>query len=352
MYRGRRIAALVLARLESSRLPGKMLLPFGSDSVLSTVLERLQASRLVDEVVVATTEASTDDAIAAAASELGFAVARGSTDDVVGRMVGSLEVLAQAPDIVVRGCADNPLVMPAVVDDGVRTLIDSGADLITPFEHATYPFGFGLVSMTADCLRRIDASATHASYREHVENYCFEHPDAFEVLYQEAPASQHYPELVATLDYRVDYDRLMEFERVLRDVPIEEQARTLVEHVRSARVWIEGRSRTAPEGVDLVLATRSLGARAPRGVVVVDRFTWDGATRRGLRYETGTEPIYLDPVDAPADSDVEFLHRATRAFLPALLAGPVRPLLPPDQDPTRAKFVSPEQREHPSERAS
>jgi len=352
MYRGRRIAALVLARLGSSRLPGKMLLPFGRDSVLSTVLERLQASRLIDEILVATTEESLDDSIATAARELGFPVTRGSSEDVVARMTGSLPALAQPADVIVRGCADNPLVMPSVVDDGVRTLVDSGADLITPFEHATYPFGFGLVSMTTECLRRIDAEAEHPAYREHVENYCFEHPDAFEVLYQQAPPSHHYPELNATLDYRVDYDRLMEFERVLRDVPIEEQGRHLVEHVRSARVWIEGRSRTAPEGVDLILATRSPGARAPRGVVVVDRFQWDGATRRGLRYDGTPEPVYLDPIDAPDDTDVEFLHRATRVFLPALLAGPVRPLLPPDQDPTHAKFVHPEQRTQPREGAS
>ena len=58
MYRSRRVATVVLARAAARRLPGKMLLPFGEGTVLSSAIERLRACTLADEIVLATTESS------------------------------------------------------------------------------------------------------------------------------------------------------------------------------------------------------------------------------------------------------------------------------------------------------
>ena len=337
MYRSRRVATVILARTGARRLPGKMLLPFGAGTVLASTIERLRACTLADEIVLATTACPADDELARAAAELGVHVVRGSEHDVVGRMCLALDSLDSAPDVVIRACADNPLVMPTVVDGGVRELVDHGADVVTPFEHATYPFGFGLVVLARECLERIDRDARASAYREHVENYCFEHPDEFRVRHQVAPPELELPELCLTLDYRVDYDRLRRIERRLRDVDLRDQPRAVVDHVRSVRVWVEGRNVDSPSGYDLVVASeRPVGLVATRpscGLVVVERAEIGGAERFVLRYDAACGPdfprgsLFVDRRALRAeDTPARFLSYALPLVLPSLLAAPARPV--------------------------
>lgn len=338
MYASRRVAIVVLARAGSRRLPGKMLLSLGSGTVLSEAIERLLCCRLADEVVLATTRSSADDPLAQAGEELGLKVVRGSEEDVVARMLCAVDVLEERPHVVVRACADNPLLMPRVVDEAVAELVDTRSDVITPFEYATYPFGYGLVALTLECLQRIDREAEAPAYREHVENFCLERPQDFRIRYQVAPPQLDYPELCTTLDHPVDYARLKRLREALDGVPLERQPAALVEHLRGARVWIEGQSPPAnggaPRDYDLVLGTRvDPETRAPRGVVVVDRFEHGGESRYGLRYadSCGADfprgPVFLDArTNTALDSPRAFLARATPLALPLLLAAPARPL--------------------------
>ena len=346
-----RVAVVVLARAGSSRLPGKMLLPFGDGSVLSSAIQRCAALQRAHELVLATTTQTTDDALAAEARRLGVRVVRGSEEDVVARMLQAVEELRQRPDWVVRACADNPLLMPSVVDAAVDELARSGADLITPFECATLPFGYGLVVMTRDCLERIDREATDPAYREHVENYCFEHPQRFRTRYQVAPDELVWPELCLTLDYPVDLTRLRALAAMLEEVPLAAQPTALIERLRAARVWIESTSTGDPRGHDLVLASLPPpGVVAPRGVVVVDAFEVGGQMRHGLRYAEPLPagfprgPLFLDERRCE-DSPEEFLARAAPRALPLLLAAPARPIdLLEAAAPPAAKRVQAERR--------
>ena len=332
MPRSIRVAAVVLARARSSRLPGKMLLPFGRGTVLSTAIERIGACRTVDEVVLATGDAAADDPLARVGHALGIRVVRGSEEDVVARMAQAVRACAALPDAVVRGCADNPLAMPPVIDAAVGELAESGSDLVTPFERQTYPFGFGLAVLARECLERIDREARHPLYREHVENYCLERPGDFRIRCQTAPPELAYPELGLTLDHPVDYARLRRCAALLEGVPLERQPGELLERIRRTRVWIEGASEGPAEGSDLIVRERDRpGQRAPLGVVVTGRFAVGGPPRFGLRYAPGrdaalpTGPIYLDDRADPAPHAGAFLEHVAEAALPLLRTSPVRP---------------------------
>ena len=335
MYRSRRIAACVLARTGSRRLPGKTLLPFLDGTVLSSVIERLRCCHHIDEIVLATTRHPTDDEIANLGRELGVQVFRGDEDDVVGRMTRALDLSREEPDVLVRACADNHLVMPSGGDEAICELVDEDADLVTPFEYATYPFGFGLVAMTRSCLERIDELSSHPLHREHVENYCFEHPGDFRILHQLSVHELQLPELSLTLDHPVDYERLCSYASLLKDVPLPMQPQVLVRHARSGRVWIEGRHEYGPEGHDLVLLANEREVKAPRGVVVVDVFDLEGSEHYGLRYARGTpwhtgKALFID--DGPStgrESPAEFLSRTADLCVPKLLAGPIAALPEP-----------------------
>lgn len=329
--RSARVAVIVVARAGSTRLPGKMLEPLGEGTVLGCALTRCQQITRADEVILATTTASADDALAAEATRLGVRVVRGSENDVVARMELAVRALDEPCDVIVRACADNPLFMPTIVDAAIDELLESGCDMLTPFEYATLPFGYGFAVMTRECLARIDFGANEPAYREHVENYCLEHPDEFNVRYQVAPDGLAWPELCLSLDYASDLERLRRVEAKLAVHSTEEQPVAVIEDLRNARVWVEGRDLGEPKQYDLVLlVAERADVQASRGVLCVDRFQLGGRERYGLRYCGALAagfpkgPVYLDDHSSSNDTPQEFLRRSAQSTLPFLLAAPAR----------------------------
>jgi len=129
MSRGKRFAvAGVQARLSSQRLPGKVLLDVAGRPLIQRVVERVRLAERVDEVVVLTSTEPSDDPLVERLEELGIAYRRGSLQDVLSRfvdLVGEFE-----PDLVVRVCADSPLIEPALIDRKIEAVRAQRADLV------------------------------------------------------------------------------------------------------------------------------------------------------------------------------------------------------------------------------
>ncbi|GAB3357403.1 cytidylyltransferase domain-containing protein [Modestobacter lapidis] len=173
-----RVAAVVQARMGSTRLPGKVLRPLGGRPVLSWVLRAVEASGCADEVVVATTVLPEDDPVEQWARESGVAVVRGSADDVLARYLDALA--AHPADAVVRLTADCPLLDPALLR-GVVALWRSAPDaydyVATTLER-TLPRGLDVELVSAPALRRAGAGAG-GHHRAHVTSYVWSRPDLF-----------------------------------------------------------------------------------------------------------------------------------------------------------------------------
>ena len=107
-----RVLAVVQARLGSTRLPGKALLPIAGRPMLSHVIARTLAVPGVDETVLATTVSPEDDALVQVARSVGVPAVRGSVDDVLDRFHFALR--AHPADAIVRVTADCPLLDPGV----------------------------------------------------------------------------------------------------------------------------------------------------------------------------------------------------------------------------------------------
>lgn len=346
MYRGQRIAAVVLARARSTRLPGKMALPFaGHETVVEAVIARARQSRVIDDMVFATPDGRADDGFLAVANRAGIPLVRGPEDDVVARMGLAVNSLAVPPDAVVRVCSDNPLLMPRLLDRAVAQLIEGSFDVVTPFESNSYPFGFSQVVMTARCLARIEAEAANPLYREHVENFCFDNPETFAVGYQEAPADLAWPELCLTLDYTSDYERLKLHAGALAGIGPEDQPRAVIETVRAARVAAIGFDANALSGLtdappellggfdglrgrdfDLIVSAFTPEGRpditAPRGVV------WADMEKGGLlcRLGDGAPFVVHEAKTRPGETPGDYLVRELPGAIRHLLAGPPRAL--------------------------
>ncbi len=173
-----RVVAIVQARMGSSRLPGKVLQDLAGDSMLARVVARLRASTTVDDVVVATTSAESDDAVVREAERIGAGVFRGSETDVLARYAGA--AIAARADVVVRVTSDCPLLDPMVVDRVVTTL-GTGADYASNTHARSYPRGLDVEALHADVLARIHRMGRSPSAREHVTAYVMERSALFAV---------------------------------------------------------------------------------------------------------------------------------------------------------------------------
>ena len=77
--------AIVQARTNSSRLPGKVLLPLGDTPMIIFQLQRISKSKSVDKIILATSSNESDDNLSALVLEKGFPLFRGSLNDVLKR---------------------------------------------------------------------------------------------------------------------------------------------------------------------------------------------------------------------------------------------------------------------------
>lgn len=118
----------VQARLSSTRLPGKVLLDVAGKPLIQRVVERVRRAQWIDEVLVLTTLHPSDDPLVSRLEELGLPYRRGLLEDVLSRFTALVEEFE--PDIVVRVCADSPLIEPDMIDLEIEALRREQADLI------------------------------------------------------------------------------------------------------------------------------------------------------------------------------------------------------------------------------
>ncbi len=174
--------AIIQARMGSTRLPGKVLKDLCGQSVLAHVVNRVGASALVDEIVVATTDDPIDDAIVRAASDLGVAVFRGSESDVLARYFGAAQ--QHQADVVIRVTSDCPLFDSSVLEKMLSVFFKSqnqsiSLDYLSNTLARAYPRGLDAEIFTFEALQQAYKNA-HASYeREHVTPYLYQHPELF-----------------------------------------------------------------------------------------------------------------------------------------------------------------------------
>jgi len=204
--------AVIQARSGSTRFPRKVLAPLQGRPVLAHVIERVSRATLLDGVVVATTDGAIDDDVASLAVTLGAHVTRGPEDDVLSRYV--LAVREHGAGVIVRITADCPLVDPAIIDLVIRARDAEGADYASNVAPATYPDGYSVEAMTAECLFRIDGEAALAYEREHVTVRVREHLDGYRTAQVSNDRDLSWMRL--TVDFPEDLDRIA---RLLATLP-------------------------------------------------------------------------------------------------------------------------------------
>jgi spore coat polysaccharide biosynthesis protein SpsF len=199
-----KLVAMVTARLSSERLRGKVIRQLRDRPLLVHILDRLRLVGRLNEIVIATSTESADDAVAALAEKAGVICWRGSSNDVLGRLWGAAVV--RNADAVVRISGDSPLIDPSLVRRAIELFLESRPDIVTNTFPRTFPKGQSVEVISRGALDRLEQVARRAGDREHVTSYAYAHPEAFTISNFSATSPR--PELQLSVDTLVDLERV------------------------------------------------------------------------------------------------------------------------------------------------
>lgn len=171
-----KIGLIIQARMGSTRLSGKVMKDLFGKTVLEHVIDRVKQSKTINEIIIATTENTTDDIIEKESFKYGVNVFRGSEEDVLSRYYYAAK--ENSVDVVVRVTSDCPLIDPFVIDEIISFYLENKFDLVTnggsDLLQRTYPRGLDVEVFSFDILEKAYQNADKSYQREHVTPYIYE----------------------------------------------------------------------------------------------------------------------------------------------------------------------------------
>jgi spore coat polysaccharide biosynthesis protein SpsF len=200
------IVATIEARMTSSRLPGKVLLPALGKPMLEHLVNRLKRVPSVRSIVLATTVNGTDDPLAEFAGRKEISCFRGSENDVMVRVIEAAESFGA--DVIVEITGDCPVIDPTIIEQTIQLFLHNECDIASNAFVRSYPDGMDTQVIKMKALKQSAVMTDNPLDREHVTLHMYSHPETFRQMHLIAPPDLLWPELGLTLDERDDYEFL------------------------------------------------------------------------------------------------------------------------------------------------
>lgn len=226
-------AIILQARIDSSRLSGKALLPLDGKPLVIRVMEALNHVPASLRILACPEDSLSD--FSPLAEECGFKIHAGPKEDVLERYCQAIRRFNITR--VIRATGDNPFVFTDAAIAVNEEAVSLNAD------YAGYiglPFGAGVESVSASALQQAAAHGANEYDREHVCPFLYNHPELYQVHRPPAPACWNAPELRLTVDTREDYERAIELYAVLKDVPDRYNGTVIIDACRELGFRVAG----------------------------------------------------------------------------------------------------------------
>ena len=197
--------AIIQARMNSTRLPGKVLKEICGQPMLYYMLKRVSEARQLDQVFLATSIEPGDNAIADFCRSLGVHCFRGQLDDVLDRYYQAAKLVKS--DHIIRLTADCPIIDPRVIDSMIDIYKNGRFDYVAntcPPEGITYPEGMDVEIFSFQALEKAWKETDKPSDREHVTFYFWQNPDFFSIFRHDL--SENLANYRLTVDYPEDFE--------------------------------------------------------------------------------------------------------------------------------------------------
>lgn len=206
-----KIDIIVEARTSSKRLPRKVLKKVFKKTLLELMIERLKRIKFAKDIIIATTELKIDDNIVAIARKLNIKYFRGSTNDVLGRVLSA--AIKFKTDVIVEITGDTPLVDPEISDLIIKFFLDNhhkfdyvsnDLGIHNKKYKMTSSLGLSTKVFFTKLLKRINLKTSNLIDREHVANYIVKNDNKFRLYNYKVNKILSRPDLRFTLDYKED----------------------------------------------------------------------------------------------------------------------------------------------------
>tara|TARA_Y100000590_G_scaffold213372_1_gene241815 strand:- start:79807 stop:80610 length:804 start_codon:yes stop_codon:yes gene_type:complete len=200
-----KIVCIIQARISSTRLPAKILLPGYNKPLLFHLIDRINKCKQINKVVVATSKNSLDDLLYDLCLSKKINVFRGSLDDLLDRYFKCAKKFKA--DHIVRITSDCPLIDPKIIDSVIKKYLSvKNLDYMSNIHPPSYPDGFDVEIFSFKALRKAHVTAKNNFEREHVTPYIWDNLDKFKIKnYSNLKNKNLYENYRLTLDYKEDF---------------------------------------------------------------------------------------------------------------------------------------------------
>ena len=173
------VTAIIQARVGSTRLPNKVFCDLSGKPLIWHVCDRLKYSKLIDNIILATTVSANDNILEKWGNENKIKVFRGSEEDVLSRYYHA--AVSSNSRTIVRVTADDPFKDPEIIDQVIRMLQNEKLDFCFNNNPSTFPEGLDTEVFTIDALEAAYEKSNDSFEREHVTQYFYRNTNQFKM---------------------------------------------------------------------------------------------------------------------------------------------------------------------------
>ncbi len=198
--------AIIQARMSSTRLPGKVMMPLAGKPIIWHIYQRALQCRKVEQVYVATSVEPSDNPLANFCKSAGLNFHRGSLENVLQRFL-DIHQLHPNSRYLVRITGDCPLIEPTFIDSQLQALRHFDADFCWTPENSPVLEGQGAISWRT--LYKVNEQSNHNDDYEHVGSpWIADHPEEFRIVELKLPVSLQNSSYRLTVDEKADYNSI------------------------------------------------------------------------------------------------------------------------------------------------
>lgn len=188
----------------SSRFPGKVLKSLDENTtILDLLLKRISNSKLINKIVITTSNLPHDDIIAEKVNLMGYWVYRGPENDLLRRF----EIVVQSinPSLIVRLLGDCPLIDSSIIDNAIGLIKKNKTiEFISNQNPHTFPDGMDVSVFTLKAFEKLIRMKNNNYIKEHIVPGFWERSDEFQLMNFESEVNL-FNRYRITLDYQEDF---------------------------------------------------------------------------------------------------------------------------------------------------
>ena len=212
-----KIVLIIQARMSSTRLPGKSMMPLSDKPLVYRMVERLKKCKKIDEIVIATSDQPEDEVLVELAKELKVSFFKGNLLNVRDRYLKAAE--ESKADFILRIPADNPIPdwneIDKLVDFHLENNPQGFSSNLAQVNNSEYLDGIGAEIFSTKLLQESVARSNSDIVKEHVHRNFFDYSTQIPVdaswcpvASPKAPGELRRPDIILDVNTMDDYTKI------------------------------------------------------------------------------------------------------------------------------------------------